>query len=113
MSSDDEYSLHPGFSDSITAYDINNKENFIAFVKHWNKSYKNDGNSDVIKNVGKVIDPNTAPGYTRTERKSLKVYRLSPFRMFEVRELLKYELARTYLCTSKKRINLGNLKSTN
>ena len=113
MSSDDEYSLHPGFSDSITAYDINNKENFIAFVKHWNKSYKNDGNSDVIKNVGKVIDPNTAPGYTKTERKSLKVYRLSPFRMFEVRELLKYELARTYLCTSKKRINLGNLKSTN
>ena len=105
MSSDDEYSLHPGFSDSITAYDINNKENFIAFVKHWNKSYKNDGNSDVIKNVGKVIDPNTAPGYTKTERKSLKVYRLSPFRMFEVRELLKYELARTYLCTSKKRIN--------
>ena len=93
MSSDDEYSLHPGFSHSITAHDINNKENFIDFVKHWNKSYKNDGNSDVIKNVATVIDPNTALGYTKTKRKSLKVYWLCPFRTFEIWELLKHELA--------------------
>ena len=93
MSSDDEYSLHHRFSDSITSRDINNVEDFIDFVKHWNKSFKNDGNSDVIKNVATVIDPNTAPGYTKTERKSLKVYWLYPFRKFEIRELLKHELA--------------------
>ena len=74
LSSDDEYSLHHRFSDSITSHDINNVEDFIDFVKHWNKSFKNGGNSDVIKNVATAIDPNTASGYTKTERKSLKVY---------------------------------------
>ena len=93
LSSDDEYSLNHGFSDSITAHDINNAKNVIAFVKHWNKSFKHDENSDVIKNVATVIDPNTAPGYTKTERKSLKVYWLCRFKKSEIQELLKHELA--------------------
>lgn len=56
-----EYSLHHKFSDGVTIHDIRNVENIIASFKQPRNPFKNDGNSNAIKNAatGTVIYPNT------------------------------------------------------